>query len=467
MTSQKLKKRYCLPALMCSLLCIGILLYVVFYRFSLGTISDRIVVFISFIVIYGFSLWIIWNRFQSLNLLLIMTLPLSVAILIRSFCMDYVTDDYISFLSPWVEFFRNNGGFSAIAFDVGDYNVPYLYFIAAISYLKIPDLYLYKLLSVFFDVLLAWGAMELMGALCIHKRKTEILIITFTCILFLPTVVANGSLWGQCDSLYAGFVVFALAFLMKDRPKWSVVFMAIAFSFKLQTIFVLPLWLVMWIAKRIKLKDFLLFPATYLITALPAVVLGKPFKDILGVYFNQMGEYSRLTLNAPSVYQFIPYQKSVNETMLSRIGIMCSIFLVMALIIIGIIFRKSLDGQIFLTMALIFAIGVPFFLPHMHERYFFLADVISLCWAALNWKRLPIAGLVSASSLLSYLVYFRLKYNYVVRIGGNQYVMGLEAFAMMLALLFTVLILFFQIRRINGKSRNTVQWKENSVGLKS
>ena len=43
----------------------------------------------------------------------------------------------------------------AVSPAVGDYNVPYLYFMAFISYLSAPDLYLIKLFSIIFDVILA------------------------------------------------------------------------------------------------------------------------------------------------------------------------------------------------------------------------------------------------------------------------------------------------------------------------
>ena len=83
----------------------------------------------------------------------------------RLLAMKYETLDYQDFLAPWVEFYRQNGGFRALYRPVGNYNVPYLYFMALFSYSKIRDLYLIKLLSIFFDVLLAWGGMRLVSRL--------------------------------------------------------------------------------------------------------------------------------------------------------------------------------------------------------------------------------------------------------------------------------------------------------------
>ena len=91
-----------------------------------------------------------------------------------------------------------------------------------------------------------------------------------------------------------------------------------------------------------------------------------------------------------------------------------------------------------MIIAVILCVGVPFFLPHMHERYFFLADVFTLCWACANVHRLPAAVLAEGSSLACYVVYLRLKYNCILRLGGHTFVMPLEALAMLGALVMAV-----------------------------
>ena len=98
--------------------------------------------------------------------------------------------------------------------------------------------------------------------------------------------------------------------------------------------------------------------------------------------------------------------------------------------------------------AVVLCIGVPFFLPHMHERYFFLADVFTLCWACANVRRVPAAVLAGGASLASYCVYLRLKFNLVVRLGEARFVMGLEALAMLGALVFALWALAGQVRKM-------------------
>ena len=38
--------------------------------------------------------------------------------------------------------------------------------------------------------------------------------------------------------------------------------------------------------------------------------------------------------------------------------------------------RRRLDDRALLTCSLLIAVAVPFLLPHMHDRYFFLADAL-------------------------------------------------------------------------------------------
>lgn len=124
-------------------------------------------------------------------------LLLTAAFVLRGACLNYVTDDYRNFLSVWVDFFRAHGGLAALRAPVGNYNVPYLTVLALISGSSLPDLHLIKLFSILFDVLLAWSVMQLVG---LFRRSAAWKLAAFFLVLFWPTVVLNGALWGQCDA---------------------------------------------------------------------------------------------------------------------------------------------------------------------------------------------------------------------------------------------------------------------------
>lgn len=420
------------------------------FSLQLGAAADHAAVYLLMLALAGLALLLFRREYRDKDLLLWMAALVAAAFFIRLMCLDYVSGDYRNFLSRWMAVFRQEGGFRAIASSPGDYNVPYLYFMAAISYTGFPDLYAIKLFSILFDVLLAWGCLRLTRILRPNGGKAGRDLApaaAFAAALLLPTVILNGSLWGQCDGLYAALAVHALALALEGRGKSSVALMALAFSFKLQTVFLLPLWGVLWLAGRVKLRELWAFPGVYVLTILPALLLGKPLGDILGVYLGQMGEYPRLTLNAPSVFQFIPYGMEVDDALLSTLGIAAAFLVVLALLALGLSLRGRLDDDAAFLMAVVLVIAVPFLLPRMHERYFFLADALTLCWACVRPKRGALAcALAAGSSLLSYLVYLRLRYNIVISLWGARFVMGAEAAMMLAALILGVLALTAALR---------------------
>ena len=175
--------------------------------------------------------------------------------------------------------------------------------------------------------------------------------------------------------------------------------------------------------------------------------MGKPLGDILGVYFTQMGEYPRLTLNAPSVFQLLPY--GTEETgPAATLGIVAAAALVLVMLAVGLRLRDRMDAAVTMTVAVLLVIGIPFLLPHMHERYFFLADMFTLCWACAQPRRVPVAVLTCGASLASYFVYLRGRFHIPLQIGGNKYGMLVEMSAMLLALLWTVCVFVRQLRSL-------------------
>ena len=417
-----------------------------------GTLGQRMVVAAALIALAALALLLLRAEGMDNRTLLVMLLPAAAAMLVRSLMLEFMSGDYRTFLSRWVEFFRLNGGFAGIARDLGDYNVPYLYILAAISYSSVPDLYLIKLVSVLADVFLAWGGFRLVRTLRGDRKGDLAPLAAFVLLLFLPTVMLNGALWGQCDAVYGALVLHALAMVLKGKNKFSVALLAVAFSFKLQAIFLVPLWGVLWMARRVKFHELLVFPLTYAVTIVPAMLLGKPLGSILSIYFHQMGEQPGLVLNAPSVFQLLPSGIKAHEDFVSSAGIVAAGALSLALLGMGLWLDRRADRAFFMAAAVVLAIGVPFLLPRMHERYFFLADVITLCWACANWRRAPAAVLAVGASLASYMVYLRQRYNFVFTLLGTQYVMGLEALAMLAALVLSIAVLVLEIQRCQGKT---------------
>ncbi len=350
---------------------------------------------------------------------------LVLAMALRAFAFDYRSGDYETFLSEWVEFFRLNGGFSALSASVGNYNLPYLYFLAAFSYLDVPDLYLIKLLSVFFDLLLAWGVARLVYVFTAERKK---IMPAFFITLFLPSVYLNGALWGQCDSIYAAFAVWSIVFALNDRPVLSVISVALSFAFKLQAVFIMPVFLIFIFARRMKWYHLAAFPLTYIVTALPAIAAGRPFIDTILLYFDQAETVgSSLNYNSPSVFAFIPWNVEVDKELFSMVGIVVAFAFLFLLFLHCWLRRDSLDDRTLLICSLLISLAVPYFLPHMHERYFFIADVLSLALAFVIPPLCFVPVLVSFGSLLGYHAYLKMRFLMPMSYGAAALLLGIVA----------------------------------------
>lgn len=409
-----------------------------------GGTGAKLVLFVLLAAIAGLSVRLLRGAGYVAGRFWWALLPVGLAFFLRAILLHYVADDYTIFLSHWVATFRDNGGFAAIKLPIGNYNVPYLYFLAAISYLPIPDLYLIKLFSILFDVILAWGGLRLVRRFTGLDSSRP--LVCFCVLLLLPTVVLNGALWGQCDALYGALVLHALASALEDRPKTSAALLGIAFSFKLQTVFLLPLWAVLWLARRTRFRDLLLFPAAYAVTCVPALLLGKPLGDILGVYVGQTQEGAgALNYNCASIFSMVPYGTQLDEQSGARLGILAAFLLVLVLLALAALFRDRLNEHVLLLFGVAFAVGIPFLLPYMHDRYYFLADALTAVWACISARRLPAAAAVQLASFSAYLTYLRMKYTLVLTLGGHLFTMLLESLLILAVLIAVLIHLVYQL----------------------
>ena len=363
-----------------------------------------------------FALFLLYRsgNLKKPSLWAVSVLLLALAFVSRAMVFDYETLDYQDFLTHWVDFFRFNGGFAALDTPVGNYNIPYLYFMALFSYSGIKDLYLIKLLSVFFDVVLAYGSMMLLGK---YAQSPVRRLACFFTVLFLPTVFLNGAVWGQCDSIYVALAVMSIVLALDGKPVRAMIFIALSFGFKLQAVFLMPVFAVLLIAGKVKLKHFLVFPLTYVILVLPAVIAGRPFLDTLLLYFGQTGSIGdALNYNSSSLFAIL--ERVQNTALASRLAILAA-FLFMLLVIALVFFgRKRLTNRVILGAAVLFAIGIPFLLPHMHDRYFFAADIMTVIMAFAAFEYFPGAFLVQFGSLLGYHAYLKMRFLLPMRYGG-------------------------------------------------
>lgn len=371
---------------------------------------------VCLIMIFALALLLLWREklFESKAIFAAAFAFTALALVIRASLLDFESGDYLTFLAPWTQFFRDNGGFAALRYSLGNYNPPYMYFLALFSYFDISELYLIKLLSVLFDVLLAWACIKLLGLYTGSRAK---LLGVFLAVLFLPTVVINGAYWAQCDSIYAFFGIYALYLGLRGRGCASMVSLAACLAFKLQAVFIIPVFFILLLAKKLRWRQLLVFPAAYIVFMLPALIAGRPFVETMTLYFAQAGTVGdAMNYNAPSLTSM--FQWSGNTESWSTLLIAAAFALVLASYAVAAVKRRELDDTVLLGFALLLAMGIPYLLPHMHDRYFFISGVLALVLAIRDRRFFPIPLLAELASLHCYYAYFVRYYLVHPRIGG-------------------------------------------------
>ncbi len=367
---------------------------------------DSIVLF-SLILISVLALWLLHRDglIREPWLAVLCAFFVAVIMALRVHYFDVETTDYQWFLKAWVDYYRANGGFRAFGTlpPYCNYNVPYLYFLALFSYLPTRDLYLIKLLSMLFDVLLAWGAMKLLGLV---TRNRALRLLLFFTVLLWPSVALNSSIWGQCDSIYVCFLILGLWLALDRHPILSLIMMALSLSFKLQAVFVLPICAVLYFCGKYKWQQLFVFPVAYVVSILPGVLLGLPFWDTLSFYLTQTDSIGGgLNYNSPSVFAIFWRIPEQDQAAAALLGIAAAGIYVKNLLALGFENRRQLSDRSILALSLLLAIGIPFLLPHMHDRYFYAADVLSLILAFAMPSLFLAAPLVGFASFLGYYAY--------------------------------------------------------------
>ena len=331
----------------------------------------------------------------GLSELAIWSLGILLAVVLRFSLFDFESVDYRGALSSWYDFIVSNGGLSALRYDFSNYSPLYLYLLTLATYLPLPKLYAIKLVSISFDFLLA------LFVLLIVRLKYEnraVWAFSLFAALFAPTVVFNSAVWGQADATYTSMLVASIYFAIRHRPNLSLFFFSVALAFKLQAIFLSPLFVVLLLKRRVPIYSFLIIPTTYMVSVLPAWLAGRPLMELLMTYPAQAGLYPELTLYAPNLYQWLPNDPGLLE----KPGIILTALLVGLLCLFSWRSAVPLDGAVIVRLSLVSVLLLPFTLPHMHERYFFAADVVSIIYAFYSPKRFFVPLLVGAASLFSY-----------------------------------------------------------------
>ena len=314
------------------------------------------------------------------------------AMLARVSFLERSSGDYEIYLADWLQKLAGGSFSEGMRQNIGEYNVLYQYILFVITRLPVPSLYAVKAVSFIGDAFLAGAAATL------AQKDGKKSAAAFGLALLLPTVALNGGMFAQCDSLYAACALWGLALALERKSAGAAVCFALSLAFKLQAVFLLPVVAVLWADRKLRLSDALVFLAA---PSPPALLGGKSIGALLSIYTAQTGLYTGLTYNAPSFFALMN-TTGLDVYAYGNFGMALAFGVCALLVSAGVKRAGRMTRAGYLRLALLLPLAIVFFLPRMHERYFYLADILSAVLAAKNRKAAPICALVALASLGSY-----------------------------------------------------------------
>ena len=163
----------------------------------------------------------------------------------------------------------------------------------------------------------------------------------------------------------------------------------------------LPMVIVLWADKKLRLSDALVFMLTLALTALPALLGGKSLHALLSIYTAQTGLYTGLNYGAANFFALLN-TNGLDVYAYGNFGMGLAFGVCALLTVSGVRRAGRMNRRMYLRYALLFPLMIVFCLPRMHERYFYLADAMAIAAAAEDRRMTPAAGLIALASLGSY-----------------------------------------------------------------
>lgn len=351
----------------------------------------------------------IWDFIERKKFIIFFIIITAISIYARKTLLDFVSGDMRHCLQPWFYTLKENGGLLALNMEIGNYNAPYMTILALLTYLPIDPLISIKIVSIIFDYVCALAVVKIVYSIFkSNKHKDYFALLAYTVVLFLPTVILNSACWGQADAIYVAFMLLSIAYLIDERYLKAFIFLGISFSFKLQFIFILPLYVLVYISKRkIPIYYFLLIPLVNAIMCLPAIIFGKSVMSCINVYIDQTSTYSGyLSMNFPGIYNiFFPtynnYVYAPNEY-IAKVGTMATL-IIFAIMAFMVLYKKiKFDKQKIIEFGFWSVIIATFLLPHMHDRYLFAGDILSILYYMYNKDKLYVPIGITLISMYGY-----------------------------------------------------------------
>jgi Gpi18-like mannosyltransferase len=329
-------------------------------------------------------------------------LLLAVAVIGRAYYFDFESGDIRCCVSRWVSHIRKYGLTEAYMHSFSNY-MPFYTYILGIADFFMPTLqpmYASKIASFFGEILASWYVYRLVKR---YKPSSGFLpYLGALAMLASPSVIANSAAAGQCDVWYTVFILASVLAIIEKRYPHALLWAGLGVSVKLQAIFIAPFLFAFVLNRQIPYKLLYLPFVAFFATMIPALLQGRPLLDIVLVYYRQAGNYDFLG-NAANFYFLLEGIEGAELRHAIVIGgVLSAAFIAIAYsYFISRVWKPSSDVVPYILLATLSVALMPYLLPKMLDRYFYMADVFSLILAIMRPRWIMITVLFQFSSLLT------------------------------------------------------------------
>ena len=347
------------------------------------------------------------------------------------------------FLEPWFVHIVHYGPVQAFAHPFSNYEPAYLYLlsIGSLAHGLVATMTIIKILSVAGTLFLTLALADLLKAAGSDPRRAWLLLI-------LPSVAINDALLAQCDALWAGSCILALAAMIRGRTLQSMVWCGVAIAFKAQAAFIAPVIVGAMIGRRAPVWRWFVPALVFLATLVPPWLLGWPAMKLLTVYIRQAsGDQLAGRLANPWMLGTMFGEDVARQWFV--LGYVAAGAAALTIAVLAA--RNARDPRILILLGALAGTALPFLLPKMLERYYFLGDVMTLALAlTMRHEFAPFAmRAVQLASILTHLTYTYFFYDpWPTLVGAVFAAAGLGAMCALAAPSFKFLLA--DLRAING-----------------
>src|SRR5438874_697491 len=207
---------------------------------------------------------------------------IGLAVIARAIFWTVRPPDMAIFLEPWFAHIVQFGPVGAFTHPFSNYEPAYLYLLAlgSVAAGLLTPMTIIKIISVGGTLFLTLAFADLLKAARVARRNA-------LWVLVLPTIAFNDALLAQCDALWAGACIFALAGMMRGSTLSAMVWCGIAFAVKGQAAFIAPVIIGAMIGRRAPWWQWLVPGLVFFATLIPPWLMGWPGLKLLTVYLDQ------------------------------------------------------------------------------------------------------------------------------------------------------------------------------------